>query len=76
MLLRTEIPDHSANSSQEKHKTDHAPNNRSASWTISHQLFMRPVLGVGDVLTGPVGARCPCGPPEKCRHLVLFCWIA
>src|SRR5438270_6916946 len=76
MFLRTEIPDHSANSGQEEHKTDHAPNDRSPGWTVTDQLFVRPVLRIGYVLTRPVRARCPCGPPEECSHLPLFCWIA
>src|SRR5438309_224343 len=75
MFLRTEIPDHSANSGQQKDEADHAPHNRSASRTVADQLFMWPVLRIGDVLARPVGARRPCGPPEECRHLPLFYWV-
>jgi len=75
MFLRTEIPDHSADSSQEQHKADHAPDDRSASWPVTDQLFVRPVLRIADVLTRPIGARPPCGPPEERSHLPLFCWV-
>ena len=76
MFLRTEIPNHSPNSGQKKHEANHAPNDRPASRTIADQFFVRPVLRVGNILTGAIGAGGPGRPPEERGHLPLFRWVA
>ena len=72
MFLRREVPDHPADAAEQKDEADHAPDDRAARRAIADELFMRPVLRVGDVLAGPVGARGPRGPPEERGHLALL----
>src|SRR6516225_841004 len=75
MFLRTEIPDHSPNSGEQKHEANHTPHDRPTRGTVADQFFVRPVLCIGNILSGTVRAGCPRRPPEECGHLPLLCWI-
>ena len=66
--LRSEIPDHAADSGQQKDEADDAPHDGAARRLIADERLVRPVLGVGDVAAGTVGGSGPCRPPEECAH--------
>ena len=72
VVLRGEVPDHSADAGEQQDEADDAPHDRGASGTIADEFFMRPVLGVGDSFAGAFGAGGPGRPPEECCHLVLL----
>ena len=72
VVLRCEVPDHAADRGQQQHEADDAPDDGAAGRPITDQFFMRPVLGVGHILAGTIGARRPGRPPEECGHLALL----
>ena len=72
VILRSEVPDHAADGRQQQDKADDAPNHGAAGGTIANQLFMRPILCIGDILSGAIRARRPRRPPKERRHLVLL----
>jgi hypothetical protein len=76
VVLRCEIPDHSAYGRQQQDKTHDTPNHSAASRPVADEFFMRPVLCVGDILADAISARRPSRPPEERSHFVLLSWGA
>ena len=75
MLLRSEVPHHAADTAQQQDEADDAPDNCGARRPVADKFFVRPVLRVGYVIAGTIGARCPRRPPKERRHLSLLVWV-
>ena len=65
------IPDHRADAGQQRDDADDGPQHDGSSRNIANQIFVRPVLRIGDRTAGAVGAAGPRRPEEERVHQTL-----
>src|SRR5450631_260254 len=75
VVLRCEVPNHAADGRQQQDEAYDAPHDGATGWTVADELFMWPVLRIGDSLAGTIGARSPCRPPKKRGHFALLGYV-
>ena len=73
------VPAEQRNARDQEHHAEHRPAPQRRRWLVAHQRFVRPVVGVGNLLAGQhafgadgsddisraFGSCCPGGPPEE-----------